>query len=94
LDDLPAMIPYVTKMTLILFAKKQEAMPIVINELPNKMETLQLDRLIWVLQISSRIHNKKFTEYCLFKGVISKNLSDMNVIRKIEFPIIGCYLLK
>jgi hypothetical protein len=24
----------------------------------------------------------------LFKGVISKNLSDMNVIRKIEFPII------
>ena len=61
LDDLPAMIPYVTKMTLILFAKKQEAMPIVINELPNKMETLQLDRLIAILASGPEKINKKVT---------------------------------
>jgi hypothetical protein len=48
-------------MTLILFAKKQEAMPIVINELPNKMETLQLDRLIAILASGPEKINKKVT---------------------------------
>jgi hypothetical protein len=56
-----------------------------IHLLINPKDT-QLLKFLWVLQISSRIHNKKFTEYCLFKGVISKNLSDMNTTRKIEFP--------
>ena len=64
LDDLPAIVPYVTKMTLILFAKKQEAMPMVINELPNKMETLQLDRLIAILASGPENINKKITTQC------------------------------
>ena len=46
---LPATIPYVTRRVFKFWAKKLEAMPIVINEVPNNMETLQLERLIVIL---------------------------------------------
>jgi hypothetical protein len=39
------------------WAKKLEAMPIVINEAPNNMETLQLDRLIAILAIGPEKEN-------------------------------------
>lgn len=54
---LPATIPYVTRMVFKFWAKKLEAMPIVINEVPNNMETLQLERLIAILAIGPEKEN-------------------------------------